>query len=268
MSEADAIDRVEEPVTVSSLVADLRALGVGAGDTLLVHSSLSALGWVSGGPQAVVDALMEVVTPEGTLVMPTHTSQYTDPAGWGNPPVPADWVERIHETRPPYRPAITPARGMGAIPECFRDYPGVHRSRHPVYSFAAWGADAATVVDDHPFDFALGGDSPLGRVYDLDGDVLMLGTDYETTTSFHLAEYRADIDIDTTSHEAPISRDGERVMVEYEDIEIDSDDFAELGAAFEADVGLNRGTVGAADSRLVGQRPLVDYAVDWLEANR
>ena len=268
MSEADAIDRVEEPVTIESMTAAFRELGLEAGDTVLAHTSLSALGWVSGDAPAVVDALMETLTTEGTLVMPTHTSQYMDPADWENPPVPADWVETIDEKRPPFRPAITPARGMGTIPECFRNYPGTHRSRHPLYSFAAWGADAEAIVSNHSLDYGLGEESPLARVYDRDGYVLQLGTTHETNTSLHLAEYRADIDAGTDSHEAPIERDGERVMVAYEDIEIDSEDFADLGADFESEVGGITGTVGAADVLLVRQRELVDYAVEWMEANR
>ncbi len=70
------------PVTFDSLCADLRALGVESGMTMIVHSSLTALGWVSGGPQAVVLALQEVLGPQGTLVMPTHSGDFSDPAQW------------------------------------------------------------------------------------------------------------------------------------------------------------------------------------------
>jgi Aminoglycoside N3''-acetyltransferase len=85
MSEADAVERVEDPVTVDRIAADFRALGVEAGDTLLVHSSLRELGWVAGGPQAVVDALQRVLTPQGSLVMPAHSTQYSDPSVWSRP---------------------------------------------------------------------------------------------------------------------------------------------------------------------------------------
>lgn len=268
MGEADAIERVDEPVTVSSLAADFRDLGVDAGDTLLVHSSLNALGWVSGGPPAVVDALQEVLTESGTLVMPTHTSQYTDPAVWQAPPVPDDWVDPIRESRPPFRPEVTPARGMGAIPECFRNYPDVVRSTHPQFSFAAWGTDAEAIVSDHGLDFSHGENSPLARVYDRDGDVLLLGVDHETNTSFHLAEYRAEFPKETTVNTAPLLENGRRVDVEIEDVESSTDDFEELGAAFERQVGLTEGTVGAATARLAGQRALVDFAVEWFESNR
>ena len=268
MGEQAAIEQVDEPGTVSSLVEDLRDLGVEAGSTLLVHSSLSAIGWVAGGPQAVVDALMAAVTESGTLVMPTHTGQYTDPAQWSNPPVPEAWIETIRESRPPYRPAVTPTRSMGAIPECFRSYPGVVRSRHPEFSFAAWGADAEAIAGDHEFDHGLGEGSPLARVYERDGQVLLLGVGYEVNTSLHLAEYRADVSTETVERSSPVLVDGEPVRVEYENIEISSDDFEELGAAFEEAVGSRRGTVGAAECRLLSQRELVDFAVEWFEANR
>lgn len=268
MDEADAIDRVDEPVTVSSLAADLRALGARAGDTLLVHASLSALGWVAGGAPAVVDALRRVVTDDGTLVMPTHTGQYGDPASWSNPPVPDEWIDTIRKSMPPFRPETTPTRGMGAIPECFRDYPGVVRSGHPQFSFAAWGADAEAVASDHGFDYGLGEDAPLARVYERDGDVLLLGVDHEVNTSLHLAEYRAEVPKGTVKNAAPVLEDGERVLVEYEDYETSTADFPEVGAEFEREVGVAAGEVGAADAKLLDQRALVDFAVDWFEANR
>lgn len=268
MSEADAIGRVDEPVTVSSLVKDVRQLGVPAGRTLLVHSSLNALGWVCGGPPAVVDALQTVLTDAGTLVMPTHTTQYSDPADWERPPVPDDWVDAIRDCRPPYRPAVTPTREMGAVPECFRNYPDVVRSRHPEFSFAAWGADAEAVTAAHAFDHGLGEASPLARVYDRGGAVLLLGVGHDRNTSLHLAEYRADLPHETLWNTAPVLDGDEVRWVEYEDIVTDSTDFAALGADFEDAVGLTRGRVGAATATLVDQRTLVDYAVDWLETNR
>jgi aminoglycoside 3-N-acetyltransferase len=268
MGEQDAVERVDDPVTVESLAADLRDLGVGAGDALLVHSSLSALGWVCGGAQAVVAALREVVTPSGTLVMPTFTGQYTDPAGWSDPPVPAGWVDRIREAMPPFRPAVTPTRGVGAVPECFRNYPDVARGGHPEVSFAAWGRSAEAVALDHGLDRGLGEDSPLARLYERDADVLLLGVGHDNDTSFHLAEYRAELPVETVTRGAPVLEDGRRVRVEYEDIETSAADFPDLGADFERRVGSATGAVGAADARLASQPALVDFAVDWLEANR
>ena len=269
--EATAVERMDDPLTVGRIVDDLRELGVEAGDTLLVHSSLSSLGWVAVGPPAVVDALLEVLSPEGTLVVPTHSTQYSDPTGWRNPAVPDDWVGRIRAERPPYRPAVTPTRGMGAIPECFRSYPDALRSRHPTYSFAAQGADAGFVVGDHAYDHGLGEGSPLARVYDRDGTVLMLGTGYDTNTSFHLAEHRADRDQTVSTNEAPVvGPDGDRETVTYEQLDYDSGDFADVGRDFEADrpEAVTEGTIGLADARLVAQRDLVDYGAAWFEKNR
>lgn len=268
MGDHEAVERVEEPVTVSSLAADVRDLGVEAGDTLLVHSSLSAIGWVCGGPQAVVDALREVVTDAGTLVVPTHTPQYSDPAGWSNPPVPDDWEDTIREERPAYRPEVTPTWGVGRIPECFRSYHDAVRSDHPVFSFAAWGADAEAVVADHGLDYGLGENSPLARVYERDGDVLQIGVGHETNTSLHLAEHRADVPAETTSNRVPVIADGRRTFVEYEDVETSTEDFTEVGAAFERQVGLSEGTVGAATAKLASQPALVDFAVEWMEVHR
>jgi aminoglycoside 3-N-acetyltransferase len=268
MGEQEAIERADEPVTVDQIVTDLRALGVGAGDTLVVHSSLSALGWVVGGAQAVVEALQETVTEAGTLVVPTHTAQYTDPKGWSNPPVPDDWIETIRTQRPAYRPEVTPSRNIGAIAECLRTYPEAVRSRHPVFSCAAWGADAEAIVSDHSYDDGLGEDSPLGSVYDRGGSVLLLGVDHDANTSIHLAEYRADITTERVENTVPILQDGDRVMVAYEDIETSTEDFEDLGADFEEQVGCEIGSVGEAEATLLDQSKLVDFAVEWLEANR
>ncbi|MFB6189728.1 MAG: aminoglycoside N(3)-acetyltransferase [Halapricum sp.] len=266
MGDPELVERTTEPVTTERIVADLRDLGVEAGDTLLVHSSLRSVGWVVGGPQAVVEGLQEAVTESGTVVVPTHTSQYTDPAGWSNPAVPDEWYETIRTERPPYRPDVTQSWGVGIVPECLRTYPDAVRSRHPVFSFAAWGGDAETIA--HEFDDALGEGSPLARVYELDGSILLLGVGHDSNTSLHLAEYRADVETERVENTVPILRDGERATITYEDIETSTDDFADLGAAFEDAVGVREGTVGEANAKLIDQPSLVDFAVEWFEANR
>ncbi|MFC4987203.1 MULTISPECIES: aminoglycoside N(3)-acetyltransferase [Saliphagus] len=268
MSEWEAIERVAEPVVPSRIVADLRALGIEGGETLLVHSSLSAIGWVPGGAPAVLDALQRAVSEAGTLMMPTHSTDYTDPESWSNPPVPDEWIDRIKETMPPYRPSITPTRGMGAIPECFRSYPDVHRSAHPATSMAAWGRDAEAVVADHALDYPHGEDSPLAEIYDRDGSVLLLGVGHDANTSLHLAENRADLGTETVENGAPILADGERVWIEYENVPEDTGDFPAVGEAFEREVGAERGQVGAATAVRCDHRDLVDFATEWFEKNR
>jgi len=270
MSETLPADRSAEPVTIASMTSDLRSLGLEAGETVLVHGSLSALGWVCGGAPAVVDALQRVVGEAGTIVMPTHSPGNRDPTNMNHPPVPESWYDTVREQHPPYRPAVTPTQGMGAIAECFRSCPGVRRSAHPQHSFAAWGADAEFVTEDHPYDDSLGEASPLARVYDLDGRVCFLGTDHATNTSLHLAEYRADLDLERTDHASAVLVDGERAWVEWTDLPIDDEDFPDCGAAFERErpAAVEAGSVGVGDATLLEQRALVDFAVEWFEANR
>jgi aminoglycoside 3-N-acetyltransferase len=271
MSESDAIQRTQgDPATVQSLGTDLSAMGITPGMTLLVHSSLSALGWVCGGPVAVILALESVLGPRGTLVMPTHSGHLSDPAEWENPPVPRAWWELIRQTMPAYDPDLTPTRGTGDIPECFRKQRGVRRSSHPQVSFAAYGAQAAAIVEDHFLDFGLGEGSPLARLYELEGWVLLLGVGHENNTSLHLAEYRADYPSKRLKKcGAPVLVDGHRKWVEFQDIELDETDFEEIGECFARETGLVcQGRVACATALLMSQRPLVDYAVQWIERNR
>lgn len=267
--EHEVIARTASPVTVGSLVGGLRDLGIQPGRVLLVHSSLSQLGWVAGGAQAVVLALLEVVGPNGTVVMPTH-SYLTDPATWYDPAVPEAWWPVIRQHMPAFDPALTPTRGMGAIVECFRHAPGVRRSRHPSVSFAAHGPDAQTIVADHALDDDLGEGSPLARVYELDGQVLLLGVGHDNNTSIHLAEYRAVFPGRRWEGQgSPVLEDGARRWVSYRKLVGDASDFERIGLDFAAETGLERrGPVGTTRARLMDQRAVVDYAVAWMEQHR
>ena len=271
MGENEAISSTEGlPVTVSSLMGDLRALGVEAGSALIVHSSLKSLGWVCGGPVAVIQALERALGPGGTLVMPTHSGDLSDPAQWRNPPVPEPWWEIIRQTMPAYDPDLTPTRQMGAIPETFRKQRGVLRSAHPQVSFAAWGSHAQYVTEKHAIEVDLGEGSPLARVYELGGHVLLLGVGHGNNTSLHLSEYRADYKGKRQSRNgAPMMVSGRREWVWCEYLSINDDDFAVIGESFARETGLQRtGRVGNATALLFPQRAIVDYGVQWMERYR
>ncbi len=268
MTEEQAIKNSSRPVTRTGLAADFRQLGIEAGTTLLVHSSLSSLGWVCGGPVAVIQALLEVITEEGTLVMPAFSEYNSDPADWSNPPVPESWWETIRQEMPVYNPEITPVSGVGVIPEAFRKFPGVRRSAHPCVSFAARGARAAEITADHQLDYSLNEDSPLGAIYELEGQVLLLGVGHDRNTSLHLAEYLADYPRREEKNGSAVWQKGRRLWAEYREINLDSGDFPEVGHAFEKACDINISPVGHAVARLMHQQQLVDFAVSWFTANR
>ena len=271
-SEGQVVNKTKTLATVESLQKDFEALGIKRGMVLLVHSSLSAVGWVCGGAVAVIIALQEVLGETGTLVMPTHSTDLSDPSQWQNPPVPESWWQTIRETMPAYDPHLTPTRSMGKIPETFRKQKGVLRSTHPQHSFCATGRQASYVINNHALAFGFGENSPLARIYDLHGFVLLLGVGYSSNTSIHLAEHRADFPTKRVVEEgAPMSQEGMRTWTTFEDINVDASDFDHIGSDFlRSDEGtaVRHGKVGIADCQLMPQRAIVDFAVGWLEKNR
>ena len=129
------------PITPGQLVSSLRALGLCDGDIVMVHTSMSQLGWLIGDAQTVVESLLEAVGSTGTIVMPAHSGR-SDPARWQHPPVKPSWVEMIRTEVPAFDRALTPTRGMGQVVDCFLRHPHTLRSGHPTVSFAANGPHA------------------------------------------------------------------------------------------------------------------------------
>jgi aminoglycoside 3-N-acetyltransferase len=264
-------------VTRSELVRDLRTLGVRPGSVLMVHTRMSAIGWVVGGADVVVMALLDVLGTEGTLMA------Y---AGWNENPWHLEswletWQEAYRGELPPFDPMIMEAdREVGRVPERIRTWPGAKRSSHPEANMVAIGARAEWIVDMQPRDFPYGHGSPLARLVKSGGQVLMLGAPLDRITLLHHAEHLVEGPRKRfVEPQMPVIEDGRSVWRTYKDIDTSArgafpydealgpgvDPFQVIGSgAVEAGIGRS-GRVGDAESHVFEAEPLVQFAVRWLE---
>ncbi|MBF6353478.1 aminoglycoside 3-N-acetyltransferase [Nocardia higoensis] len=277
MDEMDLLERSGGPVTRSRISRDLAALGLADGDIVMFHTRMSAIGYVAGGPQTILDALLDVVGTRGTLMVT---------CGWNDAPPydfltwPQDWQDALRAEHPAYDPELSEAdHNNGRLPEALRRRPGAVRSRHPDAGFAALGPAAAALMADHPWNDPHGPASPLARLVARNGRVLLLGAPLDTMTLLHHAEALAQAPGKRfVDYEQPILEQGQRVWRRFHDI--DSEDGAfdysavvpEGEEPFEAiardmlAAGIGRqGRVGAADSYLFEAAQVVDYAITWIE---
>ena len=258
-------------LTRARLVRDLRALGIGTGEVLLVHASLRKVGWVQGGAATVVAALREVLGGRGTLVVPTQTADNSDTSRLHLARIAGmtgDEVDRFRAAMPAFDVTATSATSMGRIAEAVRRTPGAVRSSHPQTSFAALGPLAVPLMAGHAPDCHLGERSPVARLYDAGARLLLLGVDYGACCAFHLGEYRYTESPPTQAYGCVIAADRGARWWWYHDVVLDDSDFRRLGAAFEATGQVTGGSVGAAACRLAGVPAAVDFATRWLAENR
>ena len=264
MGEQQAISASERPWSYEDVARMLGELGIAKSDIIVAHVRMSALGWVAGGAQAVVMGLLKAVGDAGTVVMPAHSGANSDPGQWANPPVPEEWWEPIRQSMPAFDPLRTPTRGIGSVAELFRTWPGAHRSSHHSCSFSAMGKHAGMITSSHSSLQPFSADSALAKAYELDAKVVLMGIGHERNSSMHLGEARSGV-VPQMKQGGTVMADGVRKWVWYDDFEMDSDRFPEIGAAFEAEGGkVYRGKVCQADSMLLKQREIVDFTACYL----
>lgn len=274
---ADGVPRRARPVTRSELLAGLRALGVRPGGILMVHTRMSALGWVVGGSQAIVEALLAAVGPGGTLM--AYAGWEDDP--WHLAEWPPEWQRAYRAELPPFDPELSEAdHQMGRLPERIRTWPGAKASTGHVMRMVAIGARAGWLTQNQPWHHPAGPGSPLAKLVQADGQVLLLGAPLETLTLLHHAESLVNgPEKRMVTYAVPV-RDGAKVTwrdvhdhdtssrgaFPYERVIPRGDDaFAVIGRlALAAGAGVT-GQVGDAESRLFAARPLAEFAVDWLQ---
>jgi aminoglycoside 3-N-acetyltransferase len=255
-------------LTRAALTRQCADLGLAPGDAVMVHASLRAVGPVLGGPTELIAAILAAVGDAGTvLVYVGGPSPYDDLGrGFYSP----DDEAFIAEHCPAFDPDRAPAnREFGAFAEFFRTFPGARCSDQVGARMAAIGADAEALTRDHPLDYGLGPGSPLARLCDRGGKLLLLGSDLDNVTLLHYAEALAPIADKRVVHiKVPRLQGGARVwqdVVEYDSAHGVRDwpdrFFAAIVEAYLAAGRARTGPVGGAISHLLPARDLVEFAV-------
>ena len=234
-------DGARNELSKAEVADQLRVLGVEKGGVLLVHTSFRAVRPVEGGPLGLIEALRDAFGPDGTLAMPS----------WGS------------SDEEPFDPMTTPAApDLGVVADTFWQLPGVRRSNH-VFAFAAIGPQAATITADQLPLPPHSRESPVGRVHELDGQVLLLGVGHDANTTLHLAELLAGVPYRVPKH-CTVLKDGRPVRIDYGENDHCCARFALADDWLRAQVLQSEGRVGHARARLARARDIVRVAAEHL----
>ncbi|MCP4347664.1 MAG: aminoglycoside 3-N-acetyltransferase [Desulfobacterales bacterium] len=268
-------------VTKSQLVLEIKKLGLSEGQTVMLHASAKNIGHIAGGPQTILDAVFEVLTPRGTLMMLV---------GWEDNPYnifgasfqddidkwPESKRRKFYDTCPAFDPenSRSDTRTMGILTEYLRTNPGSIRSRHPL-GYAAVGELAQYVLKDQQWQYREGSGSPLEKLCDVGGKVLLLGAPTSTVTLIHSAENHANIPNKRMVHyKMPILQDGDKVWKDFEEYDFINgivpwpedyfksivDEYIEKGNGVQ-------GNVGMAECHLFDAKDLNNFGINWMECN-
>ena len=230
-------------ISKDKLTQQLINLGVKADGVLLVHTSFSKVRPVENNMLGLIDVLQTVVTPEGTLVMPSMT--------WDD--------ENI------FNPQVTPCPEMGIVADTFWRQPHTLRSDN-AHAFAATGKYAELITASHPIDLPHGVNSPVGRIYELDGQILLLGVGQDANTTIHLAENLAGVRYRHQSR-LKILQDGKPVWFDFEEVNHCCQNFKKVDTWLEQKNLLRKGIVGHAEARLMNSRDIVRIVMEKLKMN-
>ncbi len=225
----------------AEIVRQLRALGVGEGGVLLVHASFRTVRPVEGGPAGLIAALREAIGPAGTLVMPS-------------------WCD---DDSVPFDPLASPvAADLGILAETFWRLPGVVRTDH-AFAFAAAGPWAGHITADPLPLPPHRPESPVGRVHELDGEILLLGVGHDADTTIHLAEVLAGVPYGITKH-ITVLRNGRPERLDYFETDHCCERFALADGWLRGRGAQAEGPIGHAHARLFRARDVVAAAVERL----
>jgi len=246
-----AVPSSENKITKKIITRDLRNLEIQKGDRIILHSSLKSIGFVQGGARTVIDALTELIGPGGTLAMPLF-SEYQE-------------IEKIDLRTIPCR--------LGAVPETFRQYPGLFRSASSTHSVGLWGNEAKEIAYTHLNSTRLGINSPLHVLAQKGAWILHIGCDFRTSSIIHIAEVMAEVPygrIGYTKRGGPgpinyIDFEGQGRIDAWKEMPGDSASFNKIQKICENQGMISHGKIGYAPSLKIKADQLVLASINFIK---
>ena len=252
------------PVTFESTIAAFRTLGLKEGDTIELHGSLRAIGLVSGGPNTIIDALLKVLSHEGTLLMAAQYSTNSEPALWEHPPVDIEAFETIRATHPPYKGRESYLRWMGSFAQVLQLKDQTLFSDHPSMAAMALGKQAKWLTMDQPLTPAFGLGSPFEKALQLKSKALLIGVGYDVLTGLHVAE--------ALSKKRPYHLESATILtnnqpkrIKFLDYEYESDIFSAIGSEYEKTHTVPSIPLGNAVIKLIDMPSLHEFALAYFK---
>ena len=224
-----------------TLIQNFLELGVKPSGVLLVHTSFSKIKPIEGGPLGLISALRSALGADGTLVMPSMS----------------------YDDDHPFDKTKSPCPEMGIVADTFWRLPGVLRSDNN-HAFAAVGRLAEKIVAPHPMDVPHGLASPVGRVYESDGQVLLLGVDHGSNTTIHLCENLAGVRYRRAKY-ITVLKDGQPTRFDYREIDHCCQNFALVDGWLDEKQNQRHGRIGNGETRLMRSRDIVNVVTSHLK---
>lgn len=267
MAERTTSIQIKKIVSTKEDLNDmLTSMGIQKGMVILLQANTTKLGYIAGGEQAIIEALMDAVGFDGTIVMPAFTPQLADPSCLKQMVDREQW-ENIRSHALPFDRKLSACDTNDSLVHQFLRNEGVVRSYHPLYSFCAWGKYAKLICDKHPLHFGLNEDSPLGKMVEFNGYVLMLGMDYQECVMFQLARYHGDqLPIKVVS--APIEINKKKIWKDMLDLDYDNACFGEVGEAMEDRYIVKTACIGDGLCRFFSAREATNLATAYFHIHK
>ena len=146
----------------NEIILGFKKLGLQSGDIVLVHSSFRSFGGVQDGPQTVIDAILDVITVDGTLIVPTY-----------------NWDFCSGHT---FDVNTTPSK-CGIITELVRKNPKSKRVLHPIYSHSVIGK-LRDEIGDIRYKSSFGKNSVFTKLRELNGKIMIIGLPFIHSNAF------------------------------------------------------------------------------------
>jgi len=252
------------PVTLESASSFFRSIGLKEGDIVELHGSLKAIGLVSGGPNTIIDALLKVLSYEGTLLMAAQYSTNSEPAHWQHPPVEIESFKLIRESHPSFKGKESYLNWMGSLAQTLQLKDQTMFSDHPNCAVMALGKQAKWLTMSSPISPAFGIDSPLEKAIQMKSKALLIGVDYSTLTGMHVAETLSNMR-PYTLESATIKVNGKDKRVKILDVDTDSEIFNQIGAEYELTHEVKTLNLGNATVKLIEMSSLHEFTISYFK---